>query len=120
MTERIRIDPSTTHVRVEVDGVVVADSKQARILREASLRPRYYLPADDVRMDLLTPTASQTHCPYKGDAEYWSVTVDGQTYSDLVWSYRNPVPESQDIAGLLCFYDEKADVYLDGELQSRA
>lgn len=119
MTDRIRIEAATTQVRIEVDGVVVAESGKPRVLFEKGLRPRYYLPVDDVRMDLLTPTSTRTSCPYKGAAEYWSVTVNGTTHPDLVWSYPNPIPQSEDIAGLLCFYDEKVDVYLDGELQPR-
>ena len=70
---RVDILASSRHVRVEVDGVTVADSRQPRILFETGLPPRYYLPLTDVRMDLLRPSATQTHCPYKGTASYWSV-----------------------------------------------
>jgi uncharacterized protein (DUF427 family) len=60
-----------------------------------------------------------THCPYKGAATYWSVQVGQRTYEDLVWMYRAPLPESQKIAGLACFYNEKVDLYVDGVLQVR-
>jgi uncharacterized protein (DUF427 family) len=70
-------------------------------------------------MDLLTHTDTITHCPYKGAAEYWSVTIDGELCEDLVWSYRAPVHESAKIAGLVSFYNEKVDIYVDGVLQSR-
>jgi uncharacterized protein (DUF427 family) len=88
-------------------------------LFETSLPPRYYLPLTDVRTDLLKPTDTETHCPYKGTATYWSVDTGQGPRADLVWAYRAPLAESQKIAGLACFYDEKVDVYLDGELQER-
>jgi uncharacterized protein (DUF427 family) len=116
---RVDILASSRHVRVTVDGVTVADSARPVILFETGLPPRYYLPLSDVRTDLLTPTATQTHCPYKGTATYWSVDTGTGVHQDLVWAYRAPLPESQKIAGLACFYDERADVYLDGELQDR-
>jgi uncharacterized protein (DUF427 family) len=116
---RVDILASSRHVRIEVDGVTVADSTQPRILFETHLPPRYYVPLTDVRMDLLRPSATQTHCPYKGTAGYWSVQAGEQLHTDIVWIYRTPLPESQKVAGLACFYDEKVDVYLDGELQPR-
>jgi uncharacterized protein (DUF427 family) len=106
-------------VRVEVDGVMVAESRQPRILFETGLPPRHYIPLTDVRMDLLRPSQTQTHCPYKGTASYWSVDTGHAVHPDIVWMYRAPLPESQKVAGLACFYDEKVDVYLDGELQAR-
>jgi uncharacterized protein (DUF427 family) len=116
---RVDIVPSSRHVRIEVDGVTVAESMNPRLLFETGLPVRYYLPKTHVRMDLLRPTDSVTHCPYKGDAEWWSVRIDGKTHPDLAWSYRMPLPESQKIAGLVAFYDEKVDVYVDGVLQER-
>lgn len=117
--KRVDVLGSSRHVRVEVDGVTVADSHQPRILFETSLIPRYYLPMTDVRLDLLRPSATQTRCPYKGTASYYSVEVDGRLTEDVVWFYTAPLPESQKVQGLACFYDEKVDVYLDGELQPR-
>ncbi|MFC0551046.1 DUF427 domain-containing protein [Planotetraspora thailandica] len=112
---RVDILPSSRHIRVEIDGVTVADSRRARILFETGLRPRYYLPKTDVRLDLLTRSDTATFCPYKGRAEYWSVG-EGK---DLVWSYPTPLPESQKIAGLVSFYNEKLDIYVDGVLEER-
>ncbi|HZC41421.1 MAG TPA: DUF427 domain-containing protein [Streptosporangiaceae bacterium] len=117
--KRLDILASSRHVRVEVDGVTVADSRQPRILFETGLPPRYYLPLTDVRLDLLRPSDTRTHCPYKGTAGYWSVDTGQQVHPDLAWIYRAPLPESQKIAGLACFYDERVDVYLDGERQQR-
>ncbi len=117
--KRVDILGSTRHIRIEVDGVTIADSTQPRILFETSLPPRYYIPLTDVRMDLLLPSATETHCPYKGTAGYWSVDTGQAIHEDIVWMYRAPLPESQKVAGLACLYNEKVDLYLDGELQER-
>lgn len=116
---RVDILASTRRVVVEVDGQVVADSSQPRILFETGLPPRYYVPLTDVRMELLRPSATQTHCPYKGTATYWSLVVDDAVHEDVVWIYRSPFAESQKIAGLACFYNEKVDISLDGVRQDR-
>ncbi|MFI7672477.1 DUF427 domain-containing protein [Actinophytocola sp. NPDC049390] len=113
--KRVDILASSRHVEVRIDGETVASSRQPRILFETSLPPRYYLPLSDVRMDLLRPSTTTTSCPYKGTASYWSV---GE-HSDVVWIYRTPVPESQKIAGMACFYNEKVDLVIDGEPQER-
>jgi uncharacterized protein (DUF427 family) len=117
--KRIDILASSRHLRVEIDGITVAESRQPRILFETGLPPRYYLPLTDVRMDLLRPSGSQSHCPYKGTASYWSVDTGRGVHPDVVWMYRAPLPESQKIAGLACFYNEKTDLYVDGKLQGR-
>jgi uncharacterized protein (DUF427 family) len=116
---RVDILASSRHVRVELDGVTLAESRSPRILFETGLPVRYYLPISDLRMDLLRPSQTSTHCPYKGTAGYWSVEVNGKLYEDYVWIYRAPLPESQKIAGLACFYNEKVDLYVDGALQER-
>jgi uncharacterized protein (DUF427 family) len=116
---RVDILASSRHLRVELDGVVLAESHSPRILFETGLPPRYYLPLSDVRMPLLRPSERRTGCPYKGTASYWSVEVNGQRHEDLVWTYRAPLPEAQKIAGLACFYDERVDVYIDGVRQER-
>jgi uncharacterized protein (DUF427 family) len=113
--KRVDILASSRHVEVRVGGRTVASSTQPRILFETGLPPRYYLPLSDVRMDQLRPSTTQTSCPYKGTASYWSV---GE-HEDIVWIYRTPLPESQKVAGLACFYNEKVDLYVDGELQER-
>lgn len=110
---------SSRHVEVVVNGVKVADSHQPTLLFETGLPTRYYLPKVDVRMDLLTPTHSATHCPYKGTAHYWSVEAGGEVLADIAWGYRHPVMESIKIAGLVSFYNEKVDIYVDGALQER-
>lgn len=116
---RVDILPSSRHVRIEVDGVVVAESSKPTLLFETGLPARYYLPKTHVHMDLLAPTDASSHCPYKGQAEYWSIKVGDSVQTDLAWSYRTPLPESQKIAGLISFYNEKVDLYVDGILQTR-
>jgi uncharacterized protein (DUF427 family) len=116
---RIDVLPSSRHIRVEVDGVTVAESTKPTLLFETHLPTRYYLPKTDVRIDLLTPSTKSSHCPYKGEAEYWSLETAGGVHENLAWSYRTPLPESQKIAGLVSFYNEKVDLYVDGVLQAR-
>ncbi|MHB1488939.1 MAG: DUF427 domain-containing protein [Cellulomonas sp.] len=111
----VRIDAlaSSRHVVATLGGVVVADSHRPVVLYETGLVPRFYLPQVDVRMDLLTPVATVSHCPYKGTATYWDLTVDGTTVGDAAWSYRTPLPESTKIAGLVAFWPEKsADLHV--------
>ncbi len=116
---RVDILASSRHIRVEIDGVTVADSHQPRILFETGLPPRYYLPITDIRMDLLRPSDTHSYCPYKGTAGYWSVDTGTSVHEDVVWYYRTPLPESQKIAGLASFYNEKVDVYVDGVLEQK-
>ncbi|WP_067467096.1 DUF427 domain-containing protein [Actinomadura macra] len=116
---RVDVLPSSRHVRVEVDGVTVAESSSPRLLFETGLPVRYYLPKTHVRMDLLEHTDTITRCPYKGDAEYWAVRAGGKVHKDLAWSYPGPLDESRRVIGLVCFYNEKVDIYLDGVLQER-
>ena len=116
---RIDILSSSRHVRVEVDGVTIAESSRPTLLFETRLPTRYYLPRTHVRLDLLTPTDTVSHCPYKGEAEYWSLRFAGEVYADVAWSYPTPLPESQKIIGLISFYNEKVDLYIDGVLQPR-
>jgi uncharacterized protein (DUF427 family) len=116
---RVDVLASSRHVRVDVDGVTVAESAAPRLLFETGLPVRYYLPKTHVRMGLLEHTETLTHCPYKGEAEYWAIRAGGQVHPDLAWSYRAPLPESQKVAGLIAFYNEKVDIYVDGVLQER-
>ena len=116
---RIAITPSDVHVEVNIGGERVAASVRPVLLDETGLPTRYYLPREDVRTDLLTPTNRETTCPFKGQASYWSVDIDGKVYDDVVWSYETPIPEAEGVAGLMCFYNERVDLVVDGEPQSR-
>ena len=110
---------SSRHVRVEVDGQAIAETTRPVLLYETGLPTRYYIPKLDARMDLLEATDTVTHCPYKGTASYWTLRVGDQTYQDLVWAYPRPIPEIPKIENLLCFYNEKVDLYVDGVKQER-
>lgn len=116
---RVDVLASSRHVVVVVDGVTVADSRRPTVLFETGLPPRHYLPLADVRTDLLRPSATTTSCPYKGTANYWNLDTGTAVRADLAWIYRTPLPESQKIAGLICFYAEKVDLHLDGQPQQR-
>src|SRR4051812_7312678 len=116
---RVDVLRSSRHVRIEVDGITIAESSSPTLLFETGLPTRYYLPKTHVRLDLLVPSDTQSHCPYKGQAEWFSVRAGGRVHDDLAWSYRTPLRESQPIAGLVAFYDEKVDVFVDGVPQER-
>jgi uncharacterized protein (DUF427 family) len=116
---RIDILHSSRHVEVEVNGMKVADTRRPTLLFETGLPTRYYIPKLDVRMDLLTPTEHTTGCAYKGFARYWSVDAGSETFENLAWSYRTPLPDSTKIAGLVAFYNEKVDLIVDGERLQR-
>jgi uncharacterized protein (DUF427 family) len=115
---RVDILPSSRHVRIEVDGVTIAESSSPTLLFETNLPVRYYLPKTHVRTDLLRRSTTVSHCPYKGRAEYWSLLLGDEVHADLAWSYRTPLLESQRIAGLISFYTEQVDLYVDGILQT--
>ena len=117
--KRVDVRDSSRHVQVVIAGTTVADSHRPVLLFETSLPVRYYLPQLAIRFDLLTPTATSTICPYKGTAEYWTIGIEGTAYADLAWSYRHPYPELTKIAGHVCFYNEKVDLYVDGKLEER-
>jgi uncharacterized protein (DUF427 family) len=118
----VRVDsiPSSRTVRVEVDGTVLAESDSPTLLFETGLPTRYYLPAQDVRLDLLTPIELRTSCPYKGTvSDYWDVTVDGTTVEQVAWCYTHPLPEAMPVKGLIAFLNEKVDIFVDGEPEDR-
>jgi uncharacterized protein (DUF427 family) len=118
--KRVDALPSRRHVRVVIDGQTVADSRRPTLVFETNHPVRYYLPQEDVRMDMLAPSATESRCPYKGPASYWSVKMGNETFNDLVWGYMNPIPEIPKIKGLLCFFHERGcDIYVDGELVPR-
>ena len=117
---RVDTIQSSRNIRVELDGVTVAESKRPMLLFETGLPTRYYIPLEDIIQDYLKPSDSQTICPYKGFASYWSLQVNGQSHQDLAWYYSEPYPESAKIGGLVSFYNEKLDIYVDGELEQKA
>jgi uncharacterized protein (DUF427 family) len=115
---RIDILQSSRHVRIEIDGVTVAETSSPRLLFETGLPTRYYLPKTAVRLDLLEPSDTVTRCPYKGQTVHWAAQVSGET-KDVAWSYPAPLPESQKVIGMIAFYDERVDTFVDGVKQER-
>ena len=112
---RIDIRRSSRHVVVSLDGQVVADSTRPTLLFETGLPVRSYLPREDVRMDLLGPSDTRTTCAYKGHASYLSAAG----HPDIAWTYEDPLVDAEQVRGLLAFFDEHADVTVDGELRER-
>jgi uncharacterized protein (DUF427 family) len=107
-------------VRIEVDGVVLAESSAPVMVFETGLPTRYYLNRTEVDFTHLLPTDTVTACPYKGRTSgYWSVTIGGTVHQDLAWCYDFPTRQLLPIAGLIAFYNEKLDVILDGQRLDR-
>lgn len=105
----ITIGPAPQRVRVHFNGRVVADSRQALVLQEASYPPVFYIPAADAEMALYRRTDHASHCPYKGDAGYYSLEVDGRRAENAVWVYEQPYPAVEAIRGHLAFYPDRVD-----------
>ncbi len=102
---RISIEPCTRTARAIFNDETVAESDAALVLNERGYQPRVYFPMHDVRMDLLTSTDRSTHCPYKGDASYWTVLVGGEQIENAVWAYRQPIEDVAAIKDHLSFAD---------------
>jgi len=111
----ITTTPSTVHVEVRLGDEVLASSDRPVLLDETGLPTRYYLPKDDVRMELLTATSFHTTCPFKGEASYWSIELDGESHDGLVWAYEDPIPAAAEIAGHLSFYPERVELTVGGQ-----
>ncbi len=114
--KRVDVLKSSRHVRVVLPGEIIAESDRPHLLFETGLPPRYYLPEEDVRMDLLEQSESTSICPYKGKAVYWSARIGDEFFEDLAWSYPDPIVECPKIKGLLAFYPERVEeIVVDGE-----
>lgn len=107
----ITIKPAARRWRARFGEHVIADSNDALILQEADYRPVVYFPRQDVTMAFLSRTDRSTHCPYKGDASYFTVLMDGEFADNAVWSYEEPYPAMEEIRGRLAFYPDKVEVY---------
>jgi uncharacterized protein (DUF427 family) len=116
---RVDVRQSARPLRIEVGGEVVAETTQARLLFETQLPTRFYIPREDVRSELHT-SDRHSYCPYKGDASYWSVDAGGRRREDIAWSYEQPLPDAVAIAGLVAFWDERVNVFFDGEKREQA
>ena len=109
----IEITSGTDQVVVRIKDTIVATSSRALALAETGLPTRYYLPAADVKMDLLRSSTTTSHCPFKGDAVYWSVDIGDGLAEDIVWSYPEPFPKVEQIMGMLAFWTEKPGITLE-------
>jgi uncharacterized protein (DUF427 family) len=111
---------STRAVRVELDGVLLAESSSPVLVFETGLPTRYYLPRPALQLDVLEPSDTVSECPYKGrTSAYWSVRIGDARHRDLAWSYDFPTRQLLPIAGLVAFYNEKVDITLDGQRLER-
>jgi uncharacterized protein (DUF427 family) len=118
----VRVDAlrSTRRIRVELEGMTLAESSSPVMVFETGLPTRYYLNRTDVDFSHLTPTGTVTACPYKGTTSgYWSVRVGNKLHADLAWSYDFPSRELLPIAGLVAFYNERADIFIDDTVLAR-
>ena len=107
----ITIEPTKGRVQVRINGELVADTAAALVLQEATLPAVQYIPLADVVQDRLTRTDTATYCPFKGDASYYSVTTSaGDTVEDVIWTYEQPYPAVEAIAGHVAFYPNKAKI----------
>jgi uncharacterized protein (DUF427 family) len=112
----VHFEPCQKRLRVEFNGEAIVDTWRAQYLMESNRPPIYYVPRQDVRMELLTPTGHHTVCPYKGLASYWTIAVGARTAENAVWAYDDPFPQVSEIAGYMAFYWDRVDRwYEDGE-----
>ena len=114
---RIDIEGAGKSVRVEVNGQTIADSADALLMREQDHKPVYYFPRADIEMAHFQPTDHSTHCPFKGDASYWTLTVGERVLENVMWSCETPCDEVAEIKDYVAFYRDRVDNwYEDGEM----
>jgi uncharacterized protein (DUF427 family) len=106
----LTIAPTDVHVVVRVDGQTVAESDHPVLLEETGLPTRYYLRQKDVRMDLFRRTNFETQCPFKGQASYWTLQLGDAVHDGILWGYESPIPAAAEIAGLVCFYNDRVEL----------
>ena len=115
---RIDVLASSRHIRLELDGQVLAESFRPMLLFETMLPVRYYLPREDVGAELV-PSDTRTYCAYKGRASYWSASVGGRLVPDLAWTYPEPLTDASRVGNLVAFFNERVNVVLDGQRSER-
>lgn len=115
----VNISPLSTELVVKVGSAIIARSSQAVEVVESKHRLVWYLPMDDVDSKLISPTQTDTYCPFKGHASYWSLDVAGQHIDDALWAYMTPYDECESLTGYASFYTNKVDLYIDGELMNK-
>lgn len=112
--DRIDVLPSSRHVVVSSDGVVLANSTRPTLLFETPLTTRYYLPKEDISWDLLAHSENQSVCAYKGVASYWTARLPGRDLPDIAWTYEEPLHDALNVAGMVAFFTERLDLVIDG------
>ena len=115
----VNIEPLAVELEVRVGAQVVAKSSRAVSLLETKHRPVWYIPLDDIDPELIQATDTDTYCPFKGHASYWSVTLPEQTVEDAIWAYMAPYDECTNISGYASFYTNKVDVLIDGVIANK-
>lgn len=108
---RIDLEPSPKRVRVVFGGEKIADSTRAVVMLEPRHQPVHYFPRDDVRMDLMQRTDHRSHCPFKGDASYWTLAVGSRVAENAVWSYEDPFEDVAGIKKYIAFYRDRMDAW---------
>lgn len=108
---RITLEPSERRWRAKFNGHVIADTDDALILREAGLTPVVYFARRDVSLEYMGRTARRTHCPFKGDASYYTLTLDGEIAEDVAWSYETPIEAVNPIRERIAFYPDRVEIY---------
>jgi class 3 adenylate cyclase/uncharacterized protein (DUF427 family) len=111
----IRLHAHPRRVRVEFNGTWIADSRRALVLHETRHAPVFYFPPQDVRFDLMQKTALRTHCPFKGDASYWTLAVGDKSAENAVWSYEDAIDDAEGIRGYAAFYPDRVSAIYDGD-----
>ena len=114
---RLIIEPGRKRIRTVVGGETVADSDRVLVMHETGYRPVTYVPREDVRMDLLRPSAQYTHCPFKGDASYWTIEAGGQRVENVAWSYEDPYEEAAIVGGYIAFDWDRIDAWFEDDEQ---
>lgn len=111
-----RVEDSSKHVQVVLNGVTIADTHRARRVLETSHPPVYYIPLDDVKTEYLAPSRHRTYCEFKGAASYYSITAGEVTVPDGAWTYEHPAPGYEALRGYLAFYPQRMEAcYVEGE-----
>jgi uncharacterized protein (DUF427 family) len=111
----ITVAANPKRIQVRYSGHVIADTKMALTLQESSYKPVIYFPREDVEMAFLTRTDHATYCPYKGDASYYTILMDGRFAENAVWTYEDPYPAMESIRGRLAFYPNQVEIYETGD-----
>ncbi len=114
---QMSFDPYAHRLRVVFNGETIAESDTAKILHETRLAPVFYFPRADVRMDLLEPTTHHTHCPFKGNADYWTVVVGNRRADSAAWAYEHPLPEADSVRSYVAFYWDRMDAWFEDDIR---